>query len=215
MKLTAVTCTTPERWARVGDICTRYLKRQTQQPHQWLVLDGPEPMPAKVLSAIEGGRIEGDGIVFFEDDDWFRSDWLEWCAGGLQRYEVVGEGHAVYYQVRRRWWSECRNVRHAALVQTAVHRDAMENLANVIRSYQSPFFDTRIWQLEADKFLAIPKADAERRVVGIKGLFDDGYSGEHRALLPNESRADPSMLHLFRWVGDDAEAYLPFYERPS
>ncbi len=212
MKVTAITATyqRPEAMA----LCEKYLKRQTRQPDQWLVLDGPEPMPKKVLRAIEEERIEGDVVAFFEDDDWFRADWLEWCHGAIEKgYELVGEGNAVYYNPRSRWWSECRNCRHAALVQTAVHRDLLVNVANVIRSFESPFFDTRVWMLDAGKFMALPKSPADRRVVGIKGLYGAaGYSGEHAAVLPREAHADPSMLQLWRWIGADAEAYLPFHK---
>lgn len=210
MKITAITCTfnRPEAMA----LCTKYVERQTRKPDQWLILDGPEPMPQKILSAIEGGRIEGDVIAFMEDDDFFRADWLEWVTGGIERgYEIIGEGHAVYYQVRHRWWSECRNVRHAALVQTAIHRDLLEETANVIRSYKSPFFDTRLWQLDANKFLALPETNKDRRVVGIKGMYGAaGYSGEHAAVLPEGTHPDPSMIQLWRWIGPDANAYLNF-----
>lgn len=213
MKITAITATyqRPEAMA----LCEAYLTRQTRQPDQWLVLDGPEPMPLKVLAAIEEGRIEGDAIAFFEDDDWFRADWLAWVEASIAKgYEMVGEGHAVYYHVRSRWWSECRNVRHAALVQTAVHRDLLEEVANVIRSFGSPFFDTRIWQLDCNKLLALPKSPSERRVVGIKGMYGaKGYSGEHAAVLPPESHADPSLLQLWRWIGPDASNYIEFYDR--
>lgn len=213
MKVTAITATyqRPEAMA----LCEKYLKRQTRPPDQWLVLDGPEPMPAKILAAIEGGKIEGDVVAFFEDDDWFRADWLDWVHGGIERgYEMIGEGMAVYYNPRSRWWSECLNIRHAALVQTAVHRDMLEQVANVIRSFESPFFDTRIWHLNANKFLGLPKTHAERRVVGIKGLYGAaGYSGEHAAVLPREAHADPSMLQLWRWLGPDAESYLSFHHK--
>lgn len=215
MKLTAITATynRPEAIA----ICRRYVERQTRPPDQWLVLDGPEPMPEKILAAIEGGRIEGEAVAFFEDDDWFRPDWLEWVEGAIKGgYEIVGEGNAVYYQVRNRWFSECKNVRHAALVQTAVHRDLLESVADVIRSYRSPFFDTRLWQLAANKFLALPKSPAERRVVGIKGMYGSaGYSGEHNSFLPEGVSADPSALQLWRWIGADASNYLRFYDRAT
>lgn len=213
MKVTAITATFQRPEAMV--LCEKYLRRQTRQPDQWLVLDGPEPMPAKILAAIEQNRIEGDVIAFIEDDDWFRADWLEWAHGKVEKgYEIVGEGHAVYYNPRWRWWSECRNVRHAALVQTVVHRDALENVANVIRSFESPFFDTRVWQLDANKFLALPETHADRRVVGIKGMYGAaGYSGEHAAQHPSGTHADPSLAHLWKWIGNDAAAYAKFLQR--
>lgn len=215
MKITAITATyqRPEAMA----LCRKYVERQTRQPDQWLILDGPDPMPKKILGAIEGGRIEGDVIIFAEDDDWLRSDWFEWCEGGIRRgYDIVGEGMAVYYNPRQRWWSECRNVRHAALVQTAVAAHMLEEVANVIKSFPSPFFDTRIWPLDCNKFLALPETPKDRRVIGIKGLYGSkGYSSEHAAVCPPGAHPDPSMLQLWKWAGPDASAYAKFYHRTS
>lgn len=213
MKVTAVTATYERPDAL--RLCEKYLARQTRPPDQWLVLDGKERMQRKVLDAIDAGKIEGDVIVWFEDDDWYRPDWVSWCAEQIEKgYELVGEGHAAYYNVAFRWWSECRNVRHAALCQTAMHADLLPTLANVIRSYDWPFFDVRIWQVECGKFLALPKTAAQRRVLGIKGIrgLDRvfGYSGEHRDRLPGGARSDPSLLQLWKWVGDDAQNYSGF-----
>lgn len=210
MTITAITCThgRPEAFA----LCQRYLAQQTRQPDQWLVLDSDAPMPAKILNAIDAGIIKGDIIVFFEDDDLFRADWLAWCEEQITKgYDLVGEGLAVYYHVSSRWWSECRNVRHAALCQSAITRDMLEPLANVIRSFESPFFDTRLWQLDCSKLLVLPKNPAERRVIGIKGMPGKlGYSGEHSQLMPKGVNADPSMRKLWEWAPKDAANYLPF-----
>lgn len=210
MKLTVITCTheRPEALA----LCERYLKRQTRQPDQWLVLDGPEPMPKKVLQALQGIQITGDAIVFIEDDDWYRADYLAWISANLELgYDMIGEGMAAYYHVGHRWWSECGNVRHAALCQTAISRELFEPLANVIESFHSPFFDTRIWEVECNKRLALPKNPSERRVLGIKGMPGRvGYSGEHAQSMPPGVRADPSLLQLWRWIGADALNYAPF-----
>lgn len=208
MNVTAITCTY-QRPAAMA-LCEVYLKRQTRVPWQWLVLDGPEPMPKKILRAIQTNQISGDVVAFVEDDDWFRDDWIEWGAGMIAKgYDLVGEGMAVYYNVRRRWWSECRNVRHAALCQTIVSRDMLESIANVIQCFDSPFFDTRIWPLECSKFLALPKSPAERRVVGIKGMPGlTGYSSEHRQVAG--AKADPSLLQLWKWIGQDAANYTQF-----
>lgn len=216
MKLTVITATYHRPDAFV--LCEEYLKRQTRQPDQWLVLDGPDRMQKKVLDAIESGKVEGEAVVFFEDDDHYREDWLAWCEREIGRgYNLVGEGHAAYYNVANRWWSECFNVRHAALCATAIHRDLLEPLANIIRSYDWPFFDTRIWPLRCNKRLALPKSPAERRVVGIKGIRSTdrkpGYSGEHHDVNQPGQHRDPSLLQLNKWIGNDAANYAKFYER--
>lgn len=214
MKVTAITCTyqRPDALA----LCEKYLTRQTRAPDQWLILDGPEPMRDKVLKAIKDDDIEGDAIAFFEDDDLYRPDWLAWVEAGMKKgYDIIGEGNAVYYNVSYRWWSECMNKRHAALCQTAVSKDMLDTLANVIEAHESPFFDVRIWQVDCGKFLYLPKTPADRHVIGIKGIRsangEMGYSGEHRDILPDGTHADPSMLELWKWAAEDAANYSRFW----
>ena len=214
MKLTALTCTynRPVAFA----LCEKYLKRQTRQPDQWLILDGPEPMGTKVLNAIESGKIEGDAIVVVEDDDYYFPTWLEWCEKYLSKgYEIVGQGNALYYQVAWRWYSNCQNVRHASLCQTAFSKSMLEPLVNIIKSYDNQFFDTRLWRLERSKYLHLPK-DGERLVIGMKGLpGTKGYSGEHSQINPKGTTPDRRLKVLREIMGEDAENYRPFYLRKS
>ena len=211
MKITAVTCTyeRPQAFA----LCERYIARQTRAPDQWLVLDGPEPMGTKLLNAIKGGKIEGDGVVVWEDDDYYTPGWIKWCAAYLERYAIVGQGKALYYHVGRRWWSNCGNTRHASLCQTAFRRDLLECVINVIESYDNQFFDTRIWRLDRSKYLHLPQ-EHERMVIGIKGMPGRlGYSQEHANVTPPGAHADPALFDLWRMIGEDASAYAPFYRK--
>ena len=209
MKLTSLTCTyqRPKAFA----LCERYMARQTRQPDQWLVLDGPEPMRKKVLAAVAGGKVEGDAIVFFEDDDWVAPTWLEWCERQLARgFDIVGQGNALYYHARRRWWSECRNNRHASLCQTAIARTLFEPLCNLIPAYDNEFFDTRLWRIDANRYLHLPN-DGERLVIGMKGMpGKPGYSGEHRNTDPPGVHSDPALLKLWKLIGEDALNYEQF-----
>lgn len=212
MKLTALTCKAdrPEAWR----LCEKYLARQTRQPDQWLILDQDLPMREKVIAAIEMGAIEGDAVIFYEDDDYAFPGWFEWCEERLAKgYDIVGQGNALYYNVRQRWWSECLNTRHASLCQTAISRDMLEPLLNVAQAYDNQFFDTRLWRLEANRYLHLPE-DGERLVIGIKGMPGSaGYSTEHRKAAMHEVNGDRSLLKLWQILGDDAEAYAKFYQR--
>lgn len=213
MKLTVITATyqRPDAFK----LCELYMSRQTRQPDQWLVLDGKDRMQKKVLDCIESGVITGDAICFVEDDDHYREDYLSWAYTQILRgYELVGEGNMAYYNVASRWWSECLNVRHAALCATSLHKDLLGSVVNIIKSYDWPFFDTRIWPLECNKKLFLPRSPKERRVIGIKGIRSlsqkPGYSGEHHDIHPQGTTRDPSLLQLFKWIGSDAAAYSKF-----
>jgi len=210
MKLTAITCTyqRPEAF----ELCQKYMARQTRQPDQWLILDGPEPMADKVAQAIEGGRVEGDAILFIEDDDFYFPRYIEQMEGLLQKYDLVGEGMAIYYNVRERWWSQCNNRSHASLCQTALTRNMFETLVEVIRAHKNPWFDSQLWKIECRKFIKIPK-DGERLLIGIKGMAGKGgYSREHRQVNPEGTEPDEMMGKLRELIGDDADAYAKYYE---
>lgn len=212
MKITALTCTAGRPQAMA--LCKRYLDRQTRPVDQWLVLDDPVmPMPDKVLRAIQSGQVKGDALIFFEDDDHYASTWVEWCEKHLNQFDLVGEGYALYAQIRWRWLSQCGNARHASLCSTAITSDLFEPLCNVIQAYDkpySPFFDTRLWCLEVSKYLKLPK-DEERLVVGIKGMPGvAGYSGEHRQINSSNTTWDPLLVNLRRMIGDDADNYAEF-----
>ena len=209
MKITALTCTfeRPEAFK----LCEKYLSRQTRQPDQWLVLDGPEPMREKVMKAITAGQIEGDAILFVEDDDAYQSTWIEWCEKYLAQYDIVGQGNALYYHAGQRWWSECHNTRHASLCQTGIRKEMLPLLLNLMRAFDNQFFDTRLWRLDKRRFLDLPD-DAHRLVIGMKGLPGKlGYSNEHRPEIPPNVQLDPALFKLWRLIGADAAAYLPFY----
>ncbi len=208
MKISAITCTYERPQAL--KLCEKYMARQTRQPDQWLILDGSGPMSDKVLRAVSSG-IEGDVLVFFEDDDYYFPTWIEWCEKQISKgFDIVGQGKALYYHVGRRWWSDCKNVRHASLCQTAISRSLFEPLTELIPAYDNQFFDTRLWRIECNRYLHLPK-EGERLVIGMKGLPGKlGYSNEHRTRTPPGVNADPSLAYLWKLIGKDALNYAPF-----
>lgn len=211
MKLTALTCTyqRPEAF----ELCKKYEKRQTRLPDEWLVMEGPEPMREKVLRAIEQNMVTGDALIFMEDDDWYAPGWFAWCEKHLAQYDIVGQGNALYYHVARRWWSECRNTRHASLCNTAINRSMFQPLVNLIKGFDNQFFDTRLWRLDKRRYLHLPK-DGERLVVGLKGMPGLlGYSHEHKSSIPKGVTLDPALMKLWQVLGPDAAPYAKFYKR--
>ena len=210
MHLTAITCTfgRPEALK----LCHEYMRRQTRQPDKWIMLAGPEPMREKVRAALASGDTPEGAVAFWEDDDHYRQDWLEWSTGMIEAgYEMVGEGRAVYYNVARRWTMQCENRRHAALCATVVSTDILPGIINCIGAEATPFFDRRIWHLNCTKYLYVPGAPADRRVVGIKGMPGTrGYSEEHGD-MPEWGKMDPGLERLQEWIGADAGAYAPYH----
>jgi hypothetical protein len=209
MKLTAITCTTPAR-AEALELCKGYVARQTRQPDQWLILDGPELMQNKLADAISGGKVDGDFIVFAEDDDWFSPHWFKWCEDRLARgFDMVGQGNALYYNVAHRWWSHCGNVRHASLCQTAIRKRLLEHTYRIIEDFGCPWIDVQLWNIECNKYLHLP-TEKEMLLIGIKGLCS-GYSREHRQVAGDLNKLDYDQSKLRELIGDDAAHYAKFF----
>ena len=211
MKLTAITATCKGR-ENAFELCKLYVSRQTRQPDQWLILDGPEPMHQKIANAIAQGRIEGDAVIFAEDDDYFKPGWFAWCEHRLLRgYDVVGQGLALYYNVNYRWWSCCNNVRHASLCQMALRSKLLPQTYRIIDDFGCPWIDVQLWNLNCRKYLHLPK-ESEALVIGIKGLCTRGYSREHRQVNSGgENEIDYNMSKLRSWIGDDADRYADYF----
>lgn len=237
MTVTTVTCTgdRPEAFA----LCERYLARQTVKPAQMLVLDdGAVPTPCtlgqeyhhwpelsgrgsmvkKLRRAMNEGIIKGDAIVFAEDDDWISADYLEWCAAGLSKYALYGEGRALYYNVRNQFWFEHANMTHASLCATAVRRELFPWLKQQCEVSDEPFLDVRLWnRCPLSARVADPYADSSRRrrSVGIKAMPGrTGYGGGHRG-RDRSAVSDPHLTKLHSLIGDDAESYRKFFDNSA
>jgi hypothetical protein len=208
MKLVGITCTTPSRGSALT-LCERYMGRQTRPLDEWIVVNDDRPMIDKVAEVLP--RVQGDAVLFIEDDDWYHPAYVDWMQGRLlQGYSIVGQGLALYYNVAYRWWSECHNKRHASLCNTAITPDLFEAVCNIIADFNCPWIDTQMWHLECRRFLHLPK-DGERLLIGIKGMFESGYSTEHRQVNPKGTEPDPDLSKLRELIGEDAEAYAPYH----
>lgn len=233
MKITAITCTggRPEAFA----LCERYAARQTLKADQVLVLDdGVEPttptmgqdyhywpdlrgrgsLVGKIRRAIERELIKGDIVIFQEDDDIYAADWFAWCAEQLETLDLVGEGRALYYNVKGRHFFEHTNLQHASLCQTAIHRRVFPELLRECSNSQCPFLDVRIWKaIRQNRQVFDPyRSPNKRRVVGIKGMPGrTGYGGGHTG-RDRSAADDLRLVKLRSLIGDDADAYAPFYD---
>ena len=186
MSLTVLTPTgdRPEALER----CKWYLKKQTVQPDQWLVVDDgltlyrpehpaltyitmpPEPnkhtLARNVAAAIP--HIKGDNIVIMEDDDWYGPDYLAHMVNGLDDYDLYGEGNAWYYNIQFSCYLNNANNTHASFCQTGFRR-SMLKLLSAVTVRQTWDIDLRFWRA-AGSTKKVYMQDKQPWVVGIKGV---------------------------------------------
>jgi len=234
MKLTILTatCDRPEAFA----FCQQWMARQTRQPDEWIVMDdsiepvtctqnqrhyhrpewrGKGSMAKKVLAALQEGLITGDALIFIEDDDWYNPDYLAWCENELARFDLIGEGRNLYYNVQHRWWFDHGNIGHASLCATACTRAVFPQLLKEVANNDDPFIDSRLWtHFRGRKHVFDPNRLGRRLSVGIKAMpGTKGYGSGHDK-DSGWAIKDPALTKLRGLIGAAAEEYAKFYEEP-
>lgn len=231
MKITLLSCAVdrPEAWA----LCEKYMSRQTRPYDQWIVVDDDTPqtvctlgqdyfykpefkgrssLAKKIKFVLDNNLITGDVLVFIENDDWYSPNYLEMVQARMNGQDIVGEGFAVYYNVKERWWYEHVNMQHASLCATAVSKNVFPALQRLLSTSLDPFVDVRIWGLKQFR----KKVFETRRVkttIGIKAMpGQPGYGGGHRE-RDRGAKDDLTLAKLASWIGaEDAQAYAPFWK---
>lgn len=223
--LSLITCTgnRPEAFA----LCERWMRRELERfdgPIQWIVVDdGQEPtactMGQQVIRAeprpgentqarnmnLALNAIRYDRFLIREDDDWYHPDYLHTMASLLDRYDAVGEGLARKYNVRLRRWRQFDNLKHACACRMGLHRRLIPQLRCSLASAR--LFDMHFWRSKPPNGHVFT---GRNLCVGIKSMPGrGGIDGGHH---PDHSYAgDPDMSILRQWIGDDADAYAPYY----
>lgn len=236
MNITAITCTRDRPAA--FKLCELYISRQTVKPMQWIVLDDgntpvvctqgqhyifcPEArspgisMVNKLKIAFAPGIITGDAVVFIEDDDHYNDTWLETCAKALETAWIFGEGRAIYYNVRDRWWYEHVNMEHTSLCMTAIRREAYPTMVAVLRATRHAFVDTPLWastRRDKKKITDPNRPGYKRLVIGIKGMPGTlGYSGAH-SVRDTSAKDDLDNTKLISLIGTDVSLYAEYWTK--
>ena len=151
-------------------------------------------------------------IAFWEDDDWYPPDWLQFLLDRFAAgYELIGQAKARYYNVATRRYRQLINAAHASLCQSAVSARIGKFLEHRCRTRGGTFIDMDLWKQHprCSRYL-----HPHSTVVGIKGLpGKPGIGMGHR--LPTSERFDRDGSVLRRWIGDDADEYLEFYQEAA
>jgi hypothetical protein len=160
---------------------------------------------------LEGLRfVESDIVLFWEDDDWYSPEYVQFYYDNLQDCNLFGQGHAHYYNVVTGGYKIWNNDKHASLCQTGIKTQALLDKSSLFRRDDCPFYDLYLW---GDKALKNKKIDTESQpyCIGIKGVAGRGGLGSgHRDKTYKEYDADRSMLA--NWIGDDWRKYDVFFQ---
>ena len=227
VKITCITCTgdRPEAF----ELLRRWIKEQTVQPDQWLVIDdGKVPLKNKerfeyIRREPKDGEghtlnlnmktvlpyVKGDIILIMEDDDWYGPEYISTMSDYLQNYNLVGEKFARYYHLPAMKYSRLKTGGHASLCQTGFTRKLLPLFEKCLEG--NPYIDARIWGLtnKSQSFLITDAEDKRKLHCSMKGL--KGRKGIGSGHDPNSKYYSPDkeLEYLIRWVGEaSARIYL-------
>lgn len=145
-------------------------------------------------------------VFIIEDDDYYKSIYLDEMVKRMGKYWAIGETNTIYYNVNSRTVAHNNNYKHSSLFQTAFTRDA---LPYMIKSYDNRFIDAEFWaKMPKDKILLF---SADNLSVGIKGMPGRGGIGAgHKA---NKGwPTDRGLHYLTKLIGhEDTKLYAGYY----
>lgn len=219
--ITAITCTGDRHV--VFKLCEQWMARQTMKIDQWIVVDDgkvptkvtlgqqyirrdprtddpPHTLGLNILAALP--HIKGDKILFIEDDDYYKSNYVEVMNKWLNEYHLVGQANAIYYNLKYRWWHTHPNTKHASLCQTGCTTYMLKYLEPLCKQ-DLRFIDIEFWAKSLGRKY-IDK-NTTRMCVGLKGLPGrTGIGMGHDEKFPN----DPDFFYFKSFLGEDADVYF-------
>jgi hypothetical protein len=224
--ITAITCT-GDRHATFK-FCEMWMSRQTKQPDQWIIVDDgktptevcyksdklvqyvrrepkvddpPHTLGLNLRTALP--RVLWDKIIFIEDDDYYRPDFVEKMDKWLDKSNICGQPNAIYYNIQYRWWHQHSNTSHASLCQTGIRKDLIRFLLPLCEQ-NLRYVDIDLWRIAQGRhYLDV----GDRLCVGLKGLPGRGGIGTGHE---TQSANDPDYSHFRKLLGEDAAVYLKF-----
>jgi glycosyltransferase involved in cell wall biosynthesis len=228
MKITCITPTGDREL--VFSLCQRWVKEQTVQPDQWIVVDDgktpikcldrsikslqyirrkPEqsdPKHTLLLNMQKALSVAAGGVIFvLEDDEYYANDYLETMMSHLQDKQAVGIIHSKYYHVSGRYIKNV-NTKYASLAQTGFRRELVPTVIDLLKG--DTFLDLRIWRhIQAHGGECLFHDRNHSVYVGMKGMPGRfGIGAGHR---PHSFYyPDPEYRMLKEWMPDHYQVYI-------
>lgn len=232
MKLTTITCTgdRPEAFT----LAERWMAAQTVQPSRWLVIDdGKTPtvttqgqevirlppllgntVVRNMLAALDHCSKDDEGIVVWEDDDYYSHHYLATIQPLLEKNRAVGECENVYYHVPNRMVQFHKNTMHASWCATSFRFECAYMVREAALARKDPYIDMGFWchpHLVGVNRGAHLYKDVHH-VIGIKGL--PGRPGTCGGHTVPKGEWDQEFYIARQLMGTDADVYQKYYSPP-
>lgn len=224
-------------------LCRRWMEKQIVKAEQWIVVDDgkvqmpkalrPEgyirrtPQPtdpknhtlyANLRVAIEA--IEGDKIIFIEDDEYYAPTYIGEISRRLDADELVGINISRYYNLITGGYRLFKEQAHASLAQTAFRASFLPIFVDFLgKENCAEFLDVRLWTQRhsmLQKTIHLIRRNIRGQLfyddlpiyVGMKSMPGRaGVGVGHKPTIYREhDTSDRQMLR--KWIPGDCQAYL-------
>jgi glycosyltransferase involved in cell wall biosynthesis len=209
-------------------LCQNWMRNQTRQPEQWLVIDDGK-IPTSPLISMEYVRreprrddprhtlilnlkaalslIKGDIIMIIEDDEYYAPEYIAEMERRLSGHEVAGIMRSKYYHLYYGGFFRHGNVNRASLAQTAFKKSFLPEFEKLL--YGDSFLDMRLWARTKPDQRYLFTDDNNPLYLGIKGLPGRGGIGSGHKITYGNYALDTSDRRMLRmWVPRDYVIYL-------
>jgi len=220
-------------------LCQQWVKHQTRQPNQWIIIDdGKVPLepdasmeyvrrephpddPSHTLSInLETSLplIKGNKIIIIEDDEYYAPKYVAEMALKLDQHEIVGIGDAKYYHLNSgRYYRHGQMIR-ASLAQTAFRDSFLPVFKEILKTnIGSPFIDARLWEKieRSGRGFIFVDDNNDSLYASIKGLPGRFGAAGHDPTSRNYQKLSPdtSRIVLKQWVPKDHGIYMDIITR--
>jgi hypothetical protein len=219
-------------------LCYQYMRRQTIQPTEWIIIDDgvlnkqhvpPFPvemkvtyirryrkqsdpahtLPAQMMEALQ--YVNTDRILIVEDDDWYRADYCERMMEMFDEHpdaQLIGQGQAVYYHIPLRKYFQMVNADRASFCQTGFRSSLIPQVHKACQRTDDPFIDLRLWRGTKENFLLLNQSPMCVGIKGLPGRVSLRTIG-HKGIHPG-FKPDPDGSKLKSLIGRDAALYEKF-----
>lgn len=210
-------------------LCEEYVRRQTYKGElQWIVADDNERDPVRCTMGQEhifGGLqwkpgvntlrynlaaalpyVRGDYVFIWENDDYYKPEYLDVFYSFLKYVDLIGECGVTYYSLKNRAFREMGNYQHASTCQTAFRKSYLGAFEKAIHSGEQ-YFDIKLWQTASQWNHKKILFSGLNLCVGMKGL--PGRQGIGVGHGDVDFTPDKDFVMLKKLIGvEDAQAYI-------
>ena len=148
-----------------------------------------------------------DFVLIIEDDDWYRADYISNMVDRSVGFDLVGQTHSLYFNVRNFNWNRCKNTFHASLFQTGIAASYLPQFEDCLNGEK--FVDLTVWKRNARKNL-FTSEDLSIGMKGMEGRKGLGFGHNPKCYRNSDSKLNENMRKrkLQELIGEDALNYL-------